>query len=164
MQEFIVMDRDKRVIAQGTAHSFAEFVAKEVERGRSFQGADLSYTNLSTARLTGGDFRHANFTGSKIEAAWVQDADCEGACFEGTNLNGALFERADLRDTRFMTAYLHRVSFKNADLSRANFEGSTQEGLNLHGATLADVTGLKLLDDYHRRAIDGTRDKKRSNG
>jgi uncharacterized protein YjbI with pentapeptide repeats len=55
-------------------------------------GADLSYSDLSSANLRG-----SNLTDANLEGANMADANCWGATFSGANMNEVILKGTDFR-------------------------------------------------------------------
>ena len=108
---------------------------------KSLRDADLSYSDLRDADLTGAnltgadlsysDLRDANLTGADLRGAYLRGANLEGVNLEGANLTGA-----DLRG-----AYLRGANLKGANLEGADLRGAYLRGANLKGADLTGVIG-----------------------
>lgn len=93
-----------------------EFFNKDLSnkdlRTESFIKAELDYTNLSKANLSGVDFSSSRCLGTDFT-----QADLSGAVFVGSVLNTVNFNRANLSGVNFKGAYFRRLNLKNANLT-----------------------------------------------
>jgi uncharacterized protein YjbI with pentapeptide repeats len=122
---------------------------------------DLSWANLSGAKLSGVNLNNArligtNFSEADLSEADLSRADLGGANFSRADLSEADLSRARLRQAELGTAYLRDAKLSEADLSEANLSradlseadlsGANLSGANLSGANLfkADISGADL--------------------
>ncbi|MCA9167147.1 MAG: pentapeptide repeat-containing protein [Planctomycetales bacterium] len=111
-------------------------------------GIDLSYQNLSYARLNEVSLRDSDFSGARLFAADLQASGMADSTLRGANLTGAL-----LANTSFVRANLdHAVLasvFINGSLARASLRGANLMTADLSQAnlTLAEFDGETVYND-----------------
>jgi hypothetical protein len=115
---------------------------------------DLSFTNLSKAKLANKCFAKVSF----------RDALLSSTDFLGSCLHKARFTNAMLKGVDFREADLRRASFKNADLTQAKFENANLEGVNFSdanlegavfcGAKAIDINGIKRAKNWQLAKFD----------
>lgn len=173
-----VLDRavEKR---DGAMQGQVDAIEALIQRGYTFDNADLAGISLEGADLSGGVF-----TGALLQAADLTGVSARGTNMQGTDLRFARlvqgrfaeallsgsyapfiwgqeadFEGADLRQGNFFAADLRGASFRDADLrgaalAFADLRGATFDGANLTGAYLAG----SILDGatFENATVDNT--------
>jgi hypothetical protein len=116
--------------------------------GAKLCGANLRKARLVGANLTGADLRRADLMGANLIMSDFVQANLENADLICANLRGANFSEANLRRTNFGEADLMYVNFALASLRGANLRGADLMQAKLRGADLmgADLMGAKLRD------------------
>lgn len=104
---------------------------------RNLRKADLSGIQ---ARLSGyiADLSYADLTDAKISESYLLDA----------NLHSAILKNADLTD-----AWLGGANLSKADLMGANLTGAALTGANLSYANLSGVTGLPSASSFMEQFV-----------
>ena len=112
--------------------------ASELE-GQSLAGYDLSYANLTSAKL-----RHCNLERVNFHQAILADANLTGAHLKKANFCRTDLYKTILKDAHLEDANLQGVQLAQTDLSGAHLRGCTVYGLSAWDLTLdgADQTGL----------------------
>ena len=143
------------------------------EEGR--ERADLRYTDLSGADLTGVDLRYANLRGTDLRYANLRYANLSDADLRNTdlryadlwnanlryvNLSDADLRNTDLSDTDLSGANLRNANLRNTNLRNANLRNTNLRNANLEGADLwnADLINANLsyvdLSDADLRGVN----------
>ena len=126
---------------------------------------DLSWANLSNAKLIGVNLSNANLSGTKFIEANLKNAVLKGSTLELTdftsaNLNGGIdftgatiihtyfyitsltganFSNIKFQEVSFTQAYLQDANFSNANLTGTNFKRAYLYGTNFTGANITGV-------------------------
>ncbi|CAF4186177.1 unnamed protein product [Rotaria sp. Silwood2] len=108
------------------------------------QGANLSYTDLSTS-TTRDDYKRSNMSCLYLSGVDLSHASFRGrylvnSTFSESTVTGTNFQDSDLRDADFYKSSLSFLSFANARTSRSDFSRA-----NLSGA---DIKIDQLLDAF----------------
>lgn len=115
-----------------------------------FVNADLSNTNLQTARLTGSyfqharlentDFKFAGLAGANFQSAYILGANFRNTFIVGANfknaLGGADFTEAMLSYSDFSNSYIPGAKFNNARVDDVNFTSSNLDRASFTNAFL----------------------------
>lgn len=109
---------------------------------------EFKNVDLSGAKLKGGRFMRADFSGSdlsKVDARRAKfiDAVARGTIFDGARLIGADFTKADLTEASLKGADLYRAQFQNAVLRGADLTDAKIGRTNMAGA---DLSGVRWVD------------------
>jgi hypothetical protein len=102
-----------------------------------FNGADLSYTNLSEA-----DFSEACLGGANLFRADLSGADLFKVDLSGANLNRANLLWVDLRQANLSGANLTYANFSRAKLKEADFSQANMGLTTFGGVDLSEAKGL----------------------
>lgn len=102
---------------------------------------DLSNANLSSARMSGGDFTNAILAGATLfrsvaTGADLSDADLRGARIIETKLNAAILLGADLAGVTLTDSDLSQVDLRHGVLARAVLEETDLSGSCFDEATV----------------------------
>lgn len=129
-----------QVCLQGA--TLIRFYLRQVSLLPILDGADLTYADLSGARI-----HDARFRGAKLRLAHFIDAKAKEAKFGFANLKDAMFDLADLQRAEFIGSILEDCSFKGANLENAILRRASLHRANLEGALLisSDFRGAKGL-------------------
>jgi len=121
--------------------------------------ADLSYADLSKAKLPLTDFQEVNLRGANLEGA-----DLSFSKFVWTDLSDANLRRADLRSASFGEANLRNSDLECADLSFTVFNDADLRQANLQRAVcqqtyftdvdLSNTRGLESCDHWGPSNLD----------
>jgi len=130
----------------------------ETLRNENFGSINLAQSllkkiNLRGVQISGADFIGSDLRGAKLENAYFQGCDLSEVDIRGSNLSGAEFHVVQLRDTNFSSAILEETFFHESNLIDANLNGVNLKkagfrSTSLIGADLsgADLRGAKLWD------------------
>jgi titin len=132
--------------------------------GANMDGADLSYTGFSNARMSsttsavGTTFNDAyfqnsqllgvTFDGSSMLRAHLEGANLSGAVLTGVDMTSAYMSRAQFTGATFSSAtILDYATINNTDLSGLNLAGVAFQSANLSSSNLAgaDLHGANFL-------------------
>lgn len=121
----------------------ADFTEASLEK-TSFRGLDLSQMNFANADCWNADFSGANLTGASFQRGRCWNAKFTGARlveadFIGTILHMANLDDADLTGAKLLTAQLIVVSARRANFTRADLGLASLVESDLSGATLIDT-------------------------
>ncbi|MEP5091932.1 MAG: pentapeptide repeat-containing protein, partial [Paracoccaceae bacterium] len=124
--------------------------AKSGKPKPDFRGADLSSAFLSgadfrRAQMMGGNLSGAHLEGAVLSGAQMQAADISEAQMLGVDLSEAQMERADLSGARMRVADLSYVQLQEANLREAKLQGAVLKWAQLQGANL-DMAELQRAD------------------
>jgi uncharacterized protein YjbI with pentapeptide repeats len=123
-------------------------------------GLDLSYTDISWARLGSSQTQMPDMSGvifgkyGDVRSGVI----AEHTMFQRTSFRAAKFLYANLRSARFFRTDLTRADLRFSDLSRADLVETKLIGANLFGARLQDANLLnaKLQQaDLYRARLSG---------
>ena len=120
----------------------------------NLRGADLSYADMSGARLNfsildNADLSHADMSGAELRRANLYDANLSHA-----NLNGALIDSARLNKANLSYANVScrsglRADFRNADLIGARGLNTFNIDGSLWGNTRCPDGSMNLQNERH---------------
>ena len=127
-------------VAQCNAENWQEYYPNLV--GCDLQGADLvsqdlSYANLSEAKLMGANLRYACLIESNLSYADLSGADVVGVNLVDGGLIGANLTNVNLSGANLVRAELDLVNLENANLTAADLRWATLHDATLTGADLA---------------------------
>ena len=147
-------------------------------RSMDLRGADLSYADMSGARLdsamlNNANLSHADLSGARLDRAKIKNANLthanlSGARLDFTHLHKSNLSNANLRhvvvDVSFLrnanlshanlsNAYLNYAFMEDANLSHADLSGATITFESLNGANLS-YANLSLIYGVHVDLID----------
>ncbi len=88
---------------------------------RTFEKANLSYSNLENANLRGCCFSQANFDFSNLCNSEFAYSKCPKASFYSVKANGASFFHALLFQTNFNNSSVKNVDFNHANIEQSHF-------------------------------------------
>ena len=110
-------------------------VAATIIVGGKFQGWDFSDLALKSACFVDSDLSESNWSGARITGGAFVRTDLEGANFQAANIAHVYFDNSNLKD----------VNATAADLSGGRFGGGWFEG-SIEGWTIdgADLTGFRF--------------------
>jgi uncharacterized protein YjbI with pentapeptide repeats len=106
----------------------------------SLEGADLTNSNLSNARLVGAEIKGARFANSTLKDANLYDSNLCGCNFSNSIFDGASLEGTDLSYT-----ILKGAKLRNTDLTKTNLEWANLENADLSN-TIITMEQIKKLD------------------
>ena len=124
-------------------------------RGKVYQGADLSGASLDGASLRRANLAEAILRGANLRGSDLQGANLRKACLfeadlKGSNLGGANLGMADLRMACMEQANLRLVNLNRANLTGARLAGAHLDHADLAGAILPDGTQYTEETDLER--------------
>lgn len=115
--------------------------------GANLSGAQINFSNLSFTNLAGANLSGAQFYSGDFYGSYMVEANLSGARFIGSNFQGLTLVNADMS-----FAYFSAVNFADSNLSGANFMGAYLQNsvlawTNLTGANLtgANVSWVSLF-------------------
>jgi len=112
----------------------AIFDMQKISHDLYFPELHLPYSSWCGVYAKTQDFSKADFTGSIMT-----DANLENVDFRGANLENVDFSRSNLKGATFLNANLLGADFENCDLTGADFRGANLSGSQFRGAVLKDV-------------------------
>ena len=141
-----IYNKDGEVIVDyPNAKTYAEAFSEGVERGISFDGADLSgmklrnlklfSVRLNNARCIGTDFTGTNFE-SYRRVPTLKDGDFTGANFTDAKLGAGKLIRSNFTGANFTRTRMVRTNLKGSD-----FTGATMDGVELEANELYHTVG-----------------------
>jgi uncharacterized protein YjbI with pentapeptide repeats len=98
--------------------------------------ADLSLVDLAEASLGNANLIGADLSGANLYKATLREADLSGANLTGTHLEGATLAKADLSGADLTGAYLNGADLTGAKVT----DKQLSQAASLTGATLPDGT------------------------
>lgn len=99
-------------------------------------GADLSAAEVSQASLVRANLRQINLVGAELRAADLSQAILDGADLIDANLSRALLHATSLQETDLSGASLCEADLRRANLTRANLSNADLRRANLVAALL----------------------------
>jgi len=113
--------------------------------------ADLSYANLSGAKLREANLRWAHLIEADLRGAKLSYANLSEADLRGADLSKANLIEADLSGANLSYAHLSGTKLGGADLSYANLSGTTgiryaQCSFDSHGESGRQLLGVVICD------------------
>lgn len=112
----------------------------DLSRQRFIEAIDLSELDLSGTKLTNVHLFRANFNGSNLDRAIMQEANLGYATF-----NPVKSKIASLQSTDLSGALLHNAEFREADLTGAQFQGESRPPHLAASLQDTDFRGAKLF-------------------
>lgn len=123
-----------------------ELLKKKIEKGASFQGANLKGVDLSGAFLN-----NANMEYSILVGAQFSDTKCKQTNFNNTRLVAAKFNRVDFEGSNFQNADFTGSTFKEVTFTSCNMAGAKFYGADL---TEAEMEELKISPEDNPRGTN----------
>lgn len=112
----------------------------DLSRQRFIEAIDLSELDLSGTKLSNVHLFRANFNGSNLDRAIMQEANLGYATF-----NPVKSKIASLQSTDLSGALLHNAEFREADLTGAQFQGESRPPHLAASLEDTDFRGAKLF-------------------
>jgi uncharacterized protein YjbI with pentapeptide repeats len=129
---------------QGANLSFLDLTGVNLSHanliGANLQNANLTHANLNQAKLVVANLSHTEMTGANL-----QRVKLVGANLQHTLLNYCDLRRADLSDADLSQAQLISANLKDANLSGANLTQANLSRANLQGAVLHQVNCTEAM-------------------
>lgn len=129
---------------QGANLSFLDLTGVNLSHanliGANLQNANLTHANLNYAKLVVANLSHTEMTGANL-----QRVKLVGANLQHTLLNSCDLRRADLSDADLSQAQLISANLKDANLSGANLTQANLSRANLQGAVLHEVNCTEAI-------------------
>ncbi|MDZ7957115.1 MAG: pentapeptide repeat-containing protein [Aulosira sp. DedQUE10] len=97
---------------------------------------DLSYTNISGAKLAGAYLERTNFDKTNLSGSDLSSANLQGAILSAANLTDANLSGANLQETILNAAILSGTNLSGANLQRANLHLAKLDGAILNNAII----------------------------
>uniref|UniRef100_A0A7S4EWJ8 Uncharacterized protein n=2 Tax=Chrysotila carterae TaxID=13221 RepID=A0A7S4EWJ8_CHRCT len=116
----------------------------------TFDGADLTGSQITDSSLPGVSFRGAILKDLAVEDSYFSDGDFTGAVFKGIrfrdgSVEHANFENADLGEGNFEACVFEEANLRGANLRRAILTETNMQNANCYGAAF-DGSSLNLAD------------------
>jgi len=116
----------------------SDFSGADMSKTR-VNGADLTWSNLSSANLEGADLSGAKLNMSKLRESRLRDANLTDADLTWADLSKADLSGADLTDCNLSEADLSEAGLVKAVLTRTGFKGATLRGADLRETDRKDA-------------------------
>lgn len=126
------------VSSAGYAYDLADL--QKLEATGSCVGCDLSGANLISRSYNNADLRWSNLKGANLSFSFFDQADLSGA-----DLTGARLDRTSFKGATLQGAQLLNVNFNDTVLSGADMRWSKMQHLDLNmDLRFIDLNGVKM--------------------
>lgn len=136
------------LLYEGKAKSKKAFVQQLITDGKSLEGADLSYMDLTSINMDGGKFSGANLDRADLRGARAKHGSFANASLRGVIAMGFMAKHANFTGANFEKSEPDQISsrFDGAILQNSRFDGAICEGTSFIWAGLSGSTfvGAKL--------------------
>ena len=113
--------------------------------------ANFQQTDLSSADLSGRDFRSCAFQSANLVNAQLRETNLSGAHFDDCELRGADMTGVDCKETIFERATLTEASLRLANLRGSNFNRADLGGADISHADFYET----ILTDARMERVRG---------
>jgi uncharacterized protein YjbI with pentapeptide repeats len=135
---------------------------KVILEGASFQGVNLSSSNITESTSIRCEFKDTNFSRANLQGFTIErsnfdtcdfsDADLSESSLEG-RFNQIDFKKADLSGA-FIRSFDNAVNFQNCIFDESNFESAIILNVNFNNTSLRDANFSEAIIDTNHISIE----------